>query len=134
MWGAEDLSADIGATGDRVDGAWTPPFALARSLCLLAAADAGVVAIDTVSTEIANPAALHEETRVARRDGFSAKAAIHPGQVDIIHAALAPSTVEQHWAASVVAAFASGNGVATLDGRMLDRPHLRLAQRILDRT
>lgn len=131
MWGAEDLSADLGATRDRYDGRWTTSFALARSLCLFAAADAGVVAIDTVRTEIRNVEALLAETMEAKRDGFAAKAAIHPDQVGIINQALAVTPTEHDWATRVVSAFASGDGVASLDGRMLDRPHLRLAKQIL---
>jgi citrate lyase subunit beta/citryl-CoA lyase len=131
MWGAEDLSADLGATSAQQEGRWTATFTLARSMCLLAAADAGVVAIDTVPTEINNTEALRIETSDSKRDGFRAKAAIHPGQVDVINEALAPSRAEKDWANQVVAAFTSGNGVATLDGRMLDRPHLTLATRIL---
>jgi citrate lyase subunit beta/citryl-CoA lyase len=131
MWGAEDLSADLGSTSAQVEGRWTATFGLARSMCLLAAADAGVVAIDTVPTEINNAEALRVETSDAKRDGFGAKAAIHPGQVDVINEAFAPSPAEKDWAHRVVAAFKSGDGVATLDGRMLDRPHLKLARRIL---
>jgi citrate lyase subunit beta/citryl-CoA lyase len=134
MWGAEDLAADLGAMRQRADGHWTAAFALARSMCLLAAANAGVDAIDAVSTEIANTEALLRETREARCDGFAAKAAIHPGQIDSIHQALAPSEEERSWAERVVAAFSSGSGVATLDGKMLDRPHLRLAHRLLQQT
>lgn len=131
MWGAEDLSADVGSTSAQVEGRWTTTFSVARSMCLLAAADAGVIAIDTVPTEINNTEALRIEASEAKRDGFSAKAAIHPGQIDVINEALAPSPAETEWANQVVAAFKSGSGVATLDGRMLDRPHLKLATRIL---
>ncbi|WP_287793306.1 CoA ester lyase [Burkholderia sp.] len=132
MWGAEDLSADLGARAAHVDGQWTPAFALARSVCLFAAAHAGVIAIDTVPTEIHHADALRAESDRARRDGFTAKAAIHPAQVAAINAAFSPSAEERAWATRVVDAFRSGDGVATLDGRMLDRPHLKLATRILD--
>jgi citrate lyase subunit beta/citryl-CoA lyase len=135
MWGAEDLSGDIGALTNKEEGSseWTSPFKLVRSLCLFAAAAAGVPAIDTVPTEINNVDALRRETRQAYRDGFSAKAAIHPGQVPVINEAMTPDAATQEWAARVIEAFAaSANvGVATLDGKMLDTPHLRLAKKII---
>lgn len=136
MWGAEDLAGDIGALTNKEEGApeeWTQPFALVRSLCLFAASAAGVPAIDTVPTEINNPEALMRETRRAYRDGFSAKAAIHPGQVPVINEGMTPNDKAQEWAQRVVAAFEQNTevGVATLDGKMLDMPHLRLAKKIL---
>lgn len=136
MWGAEDLAGDIGALSNKEDDdpeAWTQPFALVRSMCLLAAAAAGVPAIDTVPTEINNPDALMRETRRAYRDGFSAKAAIHPGQVPVINEGMTPNAQAQEWARRVVQAFEENTevGVATLDGKMLDMPHLRLARKIL---
>ena len=135
MWGAEDLSGDIGALTNKEEGSseWTSPFKLVRSLCLFAAAAAGVPAIDTVPTEINNVDALMRETRQAYRDGFSAKAAIHPGQVPVINEAMTPDAATQEWATRVIAAFAASAsvGVATLDGKMLDTPHLRLAKKII---
>ena len=135
MWGAEDLSGDIGALTNKEAGTseWTTPFKLVRSLCLFAASAAGVPAIDTVPTEINNVEALTRETRQAYRDGFSAKAAIHPGQVSVINAAMTPDAATQEWASRVIAAFAASVsvGVATMDGKMLDTPHLRLAKKII---
>lgn len=135
MWGAEDLSGDIGAlTNKEHDGqTWTSIFEYARTRCLLAAAAAGVVAIDTVPTDIHNTEGLRLETQRAYRDGFSAKAAIHPVQVSIINEAMTPSATTREWAEKVVAAFEASTavGVATLDGKMLDKPHLRLANKIL---
>jgi citrate lyase subunit beta/citryl-CoA lyase len=92
-----------------------------------------VPAIDTVPTVINDAEALTRETRRAYRDGFSAKAAIHPGQVPVINRAMTPDAATQDWAQKVVAAFASSGkvGVATLDGKMLDMPHLRLAKKII---
>jgi citrate lyase subunit beta/citryl-CoA lyase len=135
MWGAEDLAGDIGALTNKDEEApeqWTSPFGLVRNLCLFAAAAAGVPAIDTVPTELNNPEALLRETRRAYRDGFSAKAAIHPGQVPVINQAMTPDAQAQEWARRVIAAFAENTsvGVATLDGKMLDTPHLRLAKKI----
>lgn len=136
MWGAEDLSGDIGALTNKEEGGsgeWTTPFKLVRSLCLFAASAAGVPAIDTVPTDIHNIEALTRETRQAYRDGFSAKAAIHPGQVPVINQAMTPDAATQEWATRVIAAFAASAsvGVATLDGKMLDTPHLRLAKKII---
>jgi len=136
MWGAEDLSGDIGALTNKEEGAsgeWSSPFKLVRSLCLFAATAAGVPAIDTVPTEINNVEALTRETRQAYRDGFSAKAAIHPGQVPVINQAMTPDAATQEWASRVIAAFAASAsvGVATLDGKMLDTPHLRLAKKVI---
>jgi citrate lyase subunit beta/citryl-CoA lyase len=135
MWGAEDLSGDIGALTNKEEGSseWTSPFSLVRSLCLFAASAAGVPAIDAVPTDIHNMEALKRETRTAYRDGFSAKAAIHPGQVPVINEAMTPDVATQEWAARVIAAFAASAsvGVATMDGKMLDTPHLRLAKKII---
>jgi citrate lyase subunit beta/citryl-CoA lyase len=133
MWGAEDLAAALGATRQRVDGRWAASFVLARSMCLLAAANAGVGAIDAVSPDIADTEALLRDTQEARQDGFVGKAAIHPLQVDVIHRGLSLSDEERSWAERVIAAFSSGSGVTALDGSMLDRPHLRLAQQMLQR-
>lgn len=133
-WGAEDLSAALGATGRReADGALTFTFQLARSSCLLAAAALGVQAIDGVFTDFRDGAGLQGELAAARRDGFSGKLAIHPEQVLPINAAFSPSAAEREHARRVVAAFAAapGAGVVQLDGQMIDRPHLLLAQRIL---
>ena len=126
LWGGEDLSAAIGATANRDDeGRYTAPFALARSLCLLAAHAAGVAAIDAVFTDFRDSDALAKETDAARRDGFTAKAAIHPAQVGIINGL---------WAERVVGAFeAADSGVVALDGKMLDAPHLAQARRVLSR-
>lgn len=136
MWGAEDLSGDIGALANTEEASlsgWTDPFTLVRSLCLFAAAAAGVQAIDTVPTEINNPERLLLQTQRAYRDGFTAKAAIHPGQVPVINQGMTPDIKRQEWARCVVAAFEQNTevGVATLDGKMLDLPHLKLARRIL---
>jgi citrate lyase subunit beta/citryl-CoA lyase len=133
-WGAEDLAADIGALGNRLpDGEFEFTYAYARSMCLLAAAAAGVAAIDTVDTEIRDGAAVERRARDSRRQGFAGKMAIHPAQVAPIHAAFSPSAAEVEWAGRVLAAFSAspGAGAVTLDGRMLDRPHIRQAERIL---
>jgi citrate lyase subunit beta / citryl-CoA lyase len=136
LWGGEDLAADIGAVANRdTDGRYTAPYTLARSLTLLAAAAAQVDAVDAVYTNFRDIEGLKAEAAEALRDGFSAKAAIHPDQVEPINAAFTPSGADVAWAERVIAAFdaAPSAGVAALDGRMLDRPHYRSAQRVLAR-
>ena len=133
-WGAEDLPAAIGATRAREDdGRFTPPYELARSLCLFGAAAAGVTAIETVYPAYKDVDGLAAFAARARRDGFAGMMAIHPGQVSVINAAFTPSAAEIAHALAVVAAFEANPeaGALSLDGRMIDRPHLIQAQRIL---
>ena len=133
-WGAEDLGASLGVRGrNEADGSLTPVFELARSLCLLAAAAAGVTAIDGVHANFRDREGLARELARARRDGFSGKLAIHPAQVEAINAAFTPSESEIAHARRVVAAFAEAPdvGVTSLDGQMIDRPHLLQAERLL---
>lgn len=133
MWGAEDLAASLGATENGSSGKFHSPYLLARDLCLIGAAAAEVAAIDTVYTDIDNLPGLELETRAARRDGFSAKALIHPKHVEIVNAAFEPTAAERAWAEKIVEAFASSPNLGTLrvDGRMIDKPHLRAAKKIL---
>lgn len=136
MWGGEDLAADIGAVTNRdANGRYTAPFELARTLCLLGAAAASVLPIDAVYTDFRNSGGLKAEALEGLRDGFGAKAAIHPAQAPVINEAFTPASDDIEHARRVVAAFdAAGDaGVAAIDGRMLDRPHLRSARRLLER-
>jgi len=133
-WGAEDLAADIGAAGNKTaDGEYELTFALARSFCLLAAAAAGVAAFDTIDTDLRDAAAIERRARASRRQGFAGKLAIHPAQVAPIHAAFSPTPEEIERAERVIAAFraAPGAGAVAFEGGMLDKPHLRQAERIL---
>lgn len=134
-WGAEDLSAAVGAIDYKEDGQWTAPYQLARSLCLFAASAAEVGAIDTLHADFRDEAGLAKAASNARREGFSGMLAIHPAQVPIINAAFTPSAQEIAHAEAVVAVFTANPdaGVASLDGKMLDRPHLVQAQKILAR-
>ncbi|MBV9734879.1 MAG: CoA ester lyase [Acidisphaera sp.] len=134
-WGAEDLAALLGAVNRRPDGAYDDTFRLARALCLLAAQAAGVAAVDTIHADFRNEAALAEECRAAARAGFTAKMAIHPAQVGPINAAFSPGEEDLAWARGVIAAFAANPDAGTIGvaGRMVDRPHLVLAERILAR-
>lgn len=137
MWGPEDLAADLGAASNRdLDGRYAEPFRLARSLTLLAAKAAGVEAIDTVFTDIRDLSKLEAETLAAKRLGFEAKAAIHPDQVPIINRVYTPTDDELAWARKVIAAFEANPaaGVLRVDDRMLDRPHLVQAERLLARS
>ncbi len=133
-WGAEDLSEALGAaTAVDVRGGWLPPYELVRSLCLLAAAAAGVMAIDTVYTDFTDLDGLANAAGAAQRDGFAGKLAIHPDQVEILNRTFQPTADAVGAARAVVAAFAAagGAGVVAHGGRMLDRPHLLRAQRVL---
>jgi citrate lyase subunit beta / citryl-CoA lyase len=133
-WGCEDLSAAMGITNknDR-RGSLTFTFQLARSLCSVAAIALGVQAIDGIYADFRDGEGLRRDAESGRRDGFSGKLAIHPDQIATIHSAFAPGAGEVDWAQRVVAAFgqAPQAGVISLDGQMLDRPHLLQAERIL---
>ena len=130
-WGGEDLAADLGASRNRgADGRYLGPFRLAREMVLLAAHEAGVPALDAVYTDFRDKAGLHAEAEEAAALGFGGKMAIHPDQIAVIGRAFAPDPARVEWARRVVVAMASG-GVARLEGTMLDRPHLRQAERIL---
>lgn len=135
-WGAEDLSADLGASEKRnPDGTYKDVYRLARSHTLLASVAAGVAPIDTVFIDFRDDAGLEAECIAARKEGFVAKAAIHPQQVPIINQAFSVTPEEILWAEEVVKAFSEnpGAGVIGLKGVMLDRPHLRQAEKILKR-
>ena len=133
-WGAEDLPAAIGAATSREeDGSFTAPYEIARALCLFGAAAAGVAPIETVYPAFRDLEGLADYAGRARRDGFTGMMAIHPAQVPVINDAFTPSEAEVAHARSVVAAFeaAPGAGALSLEGRMIDRPHLVQAQRTL---
>ena len=133
-WGAEDLSADLGAEATRLaDGSYADPYRLARSLCLFAAAAAEAAPIDTVYVAFRDHDGLRAEAEAARRDGFTAKMAIHPAQVAVINQVFTPSEAAVAKARRIVELFAANPqaGVIGMDGEMVDRPHVRRAERIL---
>jgi citrate lyase subunit beta/citryl-CoA lyase len=135
-WGAEDLSSDLGAAASRdVAGRLTDPYRLARTLCLLAARAAGVEPIDTVYLDFRDRDGLGAECAAAMRDGFSAKLAIHPDQIDIINGAFTPSPAAIAQARAVIDAFAAAGdaGVVAIEGRMYDIPHRRRAEKLIER-
>ncbi|HEY2444239.1 MAG TPA: CoA ester lyase [Rhizomicrobium sp.] len=131
-WGAEDLSAALGATTNRDEtGEFALTYRFVRSLCLIAAKAAGVEAIETLHADFRDFAGLARVARNACREGFTGMLAIHPDQVEVINAAFTPSLDDVEHARRVVAVFAGGAGVASLDGKMLDRPHLKQAEHVL---
>jgi citrate lyase subunit beta/citryl-CoA lyase len=136
-WGAEDLSSAVGAATARAEnGAYTPLYELARSLCLAAAAAAGVPPIETVYPNFRDSEGLQAYVARGRRDGYVSMMAIHPSQIEIINSAFTPTVEEVAWARRIVDAFAADPSVGTLalDGKMLDAPHLNQARRIVARS
>jgi citrate lyase subunit beta/citryl-CoA lyase len=135
-WGAEDLSVGLGAESNRdAAGQFTDPYRLARTLCLAGAGAAGLPALDTVFVDYRDEAGLRAEAEDARRDGFTGKLAIHPGQVAVINDVFTPSAEAVAKAQAIVDAFATSPdaGVVGIGGVMYDRPHLMRAERVLQR-
>jgi len=135
-WGAEDLSAALGASSKHdADGSLSFTYQLARSLCLAGAVAAGVQPVDGVFADFKDDKGLKAESEAARREGFTGKLAIHPGQVPVINAAFTPSKDDVAHAEEVVAAFEAqpNAGVLSVGGQMVDRPHLMQALRVLER-
>ncbi len=133
-WGAEDLAAALGATDNKdPDGAWTFPYQVARAQSLFAASSADVAPIDTIHADFRDFDGLERECRRSRRDGFLGRMAIHPDQVATINRCYAPSEVELAHARRIVEAFAANPNAGTvgIDGKMVDIPHLKAAQRTL---
>ena len=135
-WGAEDLSAALGASSKYgADGEITFTYKLARTLCLAGAISAGVQPVDGIFADFKDEAGLRAEAEAAAREGFTGKLAIHPAQVPIINAAFTPSDAEIRHAEEIVAAFEAhpNAGVLSIGGKMVDRPHLVQARRVLER-
>jgi citrate lyase subunit beta/citryl-CoA lyase len=132
-FGAEDLSADLGISPRRADSSYPAAVGQARAAVLIAAAAAGVPAIDTPWPDPRDPAGLAREAAEAASDGFSGKLCIHPDQIAPVNAAFTPDQARIAWAVRVRTGFAENpnTGVFVLDGKMIDRPHLKLALRIL---
>jgi len=135
-WGAEDLSAALGASSKTdAGGELSFTYKLARSLCLAGAVAAGVQPVDGVFADFKDEDGLRAEAEAARREGFTGKLAIHPAQVPVINFAFTPSPDEIRHAEEIVAAFEAhpDAGVLSVGGKMVDRPHLVQARRILER-
>jgi citrate lyase subunit beta/citryl-CoA lyase len=133
-WGAEDLAVELGASGNRNEsGEYQPTYQWASSLCQCAAAAAGVMAIDTVDTEIRDLSAMGARALRSRKAGYVGKLAIHPAQIAPLHEAFTPSAEEVAHAERIMTAFAdaAGQGALRLDGKLIDRPHLLQAERTL---
>ncbi|MBD0860364.1 CoA ester lyase [Gordonia sp. zg691] len=131
-WGAEDLSAALGASTNVTDtGEWAMTYQLVRSMTLMGARAADVEAVETLFVDIRDDDGLAASSRRARAEGFSGRIAIHPAQVDTINSAFTPSADEVEFASRVVEAFSGDVGTVALDGKMLDLPHLKQAQRVL---
>jgi citrate lyase subunit beta / citryl-CoA lyase len=133
-WGAEDLPAAIGATNSREEsGRYTPPYEMLRSLTLFGAHAAGVEAIETIYPAFRDLDGLAAYAQRARRDGFTGMMAIHPEQLPVINAAFTPTVEELAQAQAIVDAFSAnpGQGVLSFAGRMIDKPHLKQARRML---
>ena len=133
-WGAEDLAAALGATDNKEpDGAWTFPYQVARAQCLFAASAADVAPIDTIHADFRDLDGLERDCRRSRRDGFLGRMAIHPDQVAPINRCYAPSEAEIAKARRIVEAFAANPNAGTIgiDGKMVDIPHLKAAQKTL---
>jgi citrate lyase subunit beta/citryl-CoA lyase len=133
-FGAEDISGDLGVPPRRPDGGYPAPISAARAATLTAAAACGIVAIDTPWPDFKDPTGLRLDCANSAADGFVGKFLIHPDQIEITNIAFSPSPEQVAWARLVTEAFAKNPdaGVFALDGKMIDRPHFRLANRILD--
>jgi citrate lyase subunit beta/citryl-CoA lyase len=136
-WGAEDLSAAIGARTAREDDGrtWRSPYRLARDLCLFTAAAASVQPIDTVYVNFRDAEGLRAEAQAAATDGFTGKMAIHPNQVAAINEAFTPTDEEVALSQEIVQAFATNPnaGVIGIRGHMVDKAHVARAERLLAR-
>jgi citrate lyase subunit beta / citryl-CoA lyase len=133
-WGAEDLSTAIGAsTNLDANGEWSFTYKMVRSMTLLAAHASGVQAIDTLFVDFKDDAGLRASCKAARAEGFTGRIAIHPAQVAGINESFMPSADEIAHAQRVLEVFAAnpGSGTVGLDGRMIDIPHQKQAQRVL---
>ena len=135
-WGAEDLSAAIGASRKRDErGQWMDAFRFVRAQVLLTAHARGVLAIDTLHAEFRDLEGLKRIATESYSEGFSGMLAIHPGQVPVINEAFTPGEEEIANARAIVNAFSAnpGAGALQLDGRMIDQPHLDQARKLLER-
>jgi len=137
-WGAEDLSAAIGARRNRDEnGQFLEVFRYARVVTLLAAAAAGIEPLDTVFVDIRDTEGLRRECMEGAWMGFTGKITIHPSQIEIVNEIFSPSPADIAEAKELLAAFAenrkAGRMAFNFKGQMVDVPHLTRAQKILQR-
>lgn len=130
-FGAEDYAADIGGRRTpRGDEVYT-----ARSLVVMAARAADVIAIDQAVVDIRNDALFLEDSARGRDLGYQGKICVTPGQVKLAHKAFSPTPEERAYARRLVATYeeATARGIGTIDfeGKMIDGPLLKRAQQIL---
>jgi citrate lyase beta subunit len=133
IFGAEDLAGDVGAT--RTRAGWEVFYA--RSAVVTHAAAFGVQAIDMVYVDFHDGEGLVRESMEGARMGFTGKQIIHPSQVEPAQAAFTPSDEAIAHARRIIEAFemhqAGGTGAFALDGKMVDMPVVKAAQRVLDK-
>lgn len=135
-WGAEDLSAAVGARRNRgPDGRYLPFFEHARTACLLSAAAAGVQPLDTVFPDVTDPDGLRQDCLEAAWVGFTGKISIHPGQIGVINEVFTPSAEDVARARALLDQLAveqaEGRMAFRFEGQMVDVPHFTQARRIL---
>lgn len=133
-WGAEDLADSLGAQSNKdFEGEFAFTYKLARSLCLLGAAAAEVVPVETIDTNFRDLEGLRKRAIEVRRQGYRGMLAIHPAQVPVINEAFTPSEEEVAEAREIVALFEDNPGAGAIGwrGGMLDRPHLSRARQLL---
>ncbi|NLE80903.1 MAG: CoA ester lyase [Rhodococcus sp.] len=134
MWGAEDLVASLGGNASRhSDGTYRDVARHVRSRSLLASKGYHRLALDSVYLDIADLDGLKHEALDSVAVGFDVKVAIHPSQIAVIRAAYAPTEDEVDWAKRVLAAVETERGVFAFEGKMVDAPVLRHAERVLER-
>jgi citrate lyase subunit beta/citryl-CoA lyase len=125
----EDLASDLGVAA-RTDGKLNLLLADARRAVAIAAAAASVPAIDTPFPDPRDASGLRREADEAAALGFAGKLCIHPEQIAIVREAFRPGPDQLAWGRAVIQALGSQSaGVATVNGRMVDAAHLRLARR-----
>ncbi len=134
-WGSEDLANALGASRKRdADGQWTDLFRTVRTQVLLAAHASGAAPVDTVHADFSDLEALKTIAETSFADGFAGMLAIHPKQVPVINKAFTPSKTQVSEAQAIVDLFSANPGAAalSLDGRMVEQPHLAQARRVLE--
>lgn len=137
-WGAEDLSAALGASRTRLpDGSYLPVFRHCQTMTLLSAVAGSVQPLDTVFIDINDHAGLRQESLESAWMGFTGKITIHPDQIPIVNEAFTPAPDVVATAQRLVEAFAreqqQGRMAFSFEGQMVDVPHLTRAQRVLAR-
>lgn len=134
MWGSEDLMVSTGGSSSRfTDGTYRDAPRFARAQVLLAAAAAGKSRIDTIHTDVSPTEQFIAEAQDAVATGWTAKACIHPGQVQVIRDAYTPTDEENEYARALLAEVAHQRGVFQFRGAMVDGPLVAHAQNVVNR-